>query len=139
MNLEDLQVEIENDLRMGNDMALESLRLPTLLNKYCIFRTKEKILLDALKLKRDEIYYDVFSWYADLREPREGEKRCKLNCKKTEAYELAKYHNNVKVYDEKISVKRTKVEYLDQMISHIAFRNNSIKNIIDWKKFQAGV
>ena len=140
MNLEDLFLEVDKDLKV-NDMELdrESLRTPYLYDKYLKFHTTSKAEYKNTEEEYKKMYLDKYQYYTGKADP---------EVYKEKPFDLKVLKSDVNMYldaDEDLSIKRktveyskTKVDYLSNVLKAIQDRSWSIKHAIDWRKFLEG-
>ena len=140
MNLEDLFLEVDKDLKV-NDMELdrESLRTPYLYDKYLKFHTTFKLTLKNVKEEYNKLYLEKYHYYLGKADP---------EVYKEKPFDLKVLKGDVNMYldaDEELSNMRkaveyskSRVDYLEKTLKNIQDRNWHIKSAIDWRKFLEG-
>ena len=142
LTLEFLKKEIEKDIPIKpSDLQAEIVNTPQLFSKYYNYLSKiksllkkEKFLLHKIINKRSE-YYLGKGTFEDYQKEPFGLKVLKG--------ELSRYlEADIYIFEQecKVDALEDKKTYLEQVISsHINFRTNSIKTMLEWQKFSQGV
>lgn len=146
-------MDLKSILEMwSNDSKIDEMRLdessrhtPTLHSKYLELLSNHKLLLKRAEfeqktlLKNKWLYYngkmdqqsiEDFGWDPD---PFDGLKILKG--------EMDYYYDSdpeIQRSEEKIQYYKTAIETLSEIINNINWRHQTIKNMIEWRKFQSG-
>jgi hypothetical protein len=142
LTIEFLKKEIEKDIPIkSSDLQAEIVNTPQLFSKYYNYLSrikkalkKEKFILHKVVNKRSE-YYLGKGTFEDYQKEPFGLKILKAD--------LQRYlQSDIYVFEQECRVDawEDKKTYLEQVISsHINFRANAIKTILEWQKFSQGV
>ena len=143
MNLSEIQDQVKRDLKINDlELDIESLRIPSLHIKYLQFLTENSLKLkkangELAVLKRNKWIYYTGKASEDVYKEK-GDFPLKLKTKDEERTFIEA--------DEEIQKKKTEVEYyetvvdyLQEIVKQIGQRNFQIKNVIEWRKFEAGM
>ena len=144
MNLNDLKLMVENDLKLDQTILdQESSRTPQLHNKYLIFYMDEKLRLKKLEGEQAALRRKLWLYYTGRMSKEEvkefGREQFELNVLKTEADELITSDSEWIKLDEKVTYQQEKVNYLENIVKIINNRQWQIRSMIDWIKFTQGV
>ena len=148
MNIEDIQKQWEQDCQINpsalDEASLDSARLHSkyldLFNSARLTLKRKEAKLDSLKHekwmyysgKMTKVQMDELGWAYD---PWAGGVKPMKS-------ELNQYIDSDKdVQNSKLAVEYYKVltSTLEEILNHIRWRSSNIRNIIDWRKFQAGI
>ena len=147
MNLEQILTEWKTDSQIEfNKLDVSSHKTPELHAKYLELYTNAKLRLKDLEFKQQLLLKDKYMYYEgkmskeeiDLRgwkyDPFDG-LTVRTNKEKEYYYETDK---EIKESEAKIVYQTTIVETLKEIMDNIKWRHSTIKNMIDWKRFEAG-
>lgn len=134
MTLDEYQDMAEEDCKLDhNKLDRKAAEIPVITAKYLRFLSKEKIKLKALEQQRSMIFRERYSYYAGYAE---------------ECYAYVLQKSEVKVFLEgdedlleaeaKLEIQKEIVNYLTEVINILNRMGFSIKNWIDFNKFQSG-
>lgn len=143
ISIEDLNTMWVADSHINDSqLAIESLRVPKLHQKYHILLTRERLLLEALRNRLQEYEVVLEGWYLKTLS-QEDLARYKLvyderRYSKPEVPKLLVLHPTIQAIKNQILTQVEKVKYLESIMQLIMAMNYSIKNSIDMKKFNAG-
>lgn len=142
MNLETIMEMWASDSKIDvTNLAKESLNTLELHNRYYQIYVKEKLKLRVLEIEAKRIYHDRYYYY--LR----GNQEAGDNIWQPEwpkqfpgtIINMPLSHDPILVEaEDKVAIQKEKVEFLSSIIKAINIRNFSIKNAIDFMKFQNG-
>lgn len=144
MKLEDLQSEWANDAHINHQaLVSESAKVPLLHSKYYKILIEEKGLLLLLRSKQEDLELLLEGFFAKTLTQAEltkhnlvyGEKRVL----KADSSKYISTHPKMVELTLKIGVQLEKVKFIEDIIKLIHSRNFTIKNMIDVKKFEAGI
>lgn len=144
MILEDIETNWSQDVEI-NPLKLdrESLNIPKLHAKYYKILVNEKLVLLKLKNKLEEREYILEQFYNKTLTVEELNKhnlpliQDKKVLKSEIAYTIS---NQPEIVDTKtkIGIQNIKIEFLDSILKSIHNRNWSIRDAIEWRKFENG-
>jgi|TARA_R110000737_G_scaffold90654_5_gene122975 hypothetical protein len=141
MDLKTLQEEVDKDIKIKSDsLDIESLRIPEIHNKYLKYYNRFQLVLRKTETDYKELYKEKWEYYTG-KSSDEVYKENPFNFKILKA-DIPTYLESDKDLIElqhKISYNKTIVTYLEQVLRSINSRTFTIKNAIEWKKFEAGV
>ena len=134
MNLDEYQEMAEKDCEMDkNKLDRKAAEIPVITAKYLRFLSKEKIKLKALEQQRSKVYRNRYAYYAGYLD---------------DCYQYVLQKNEIKAFLEgdldlleveaRVEVQKVMVDYLNEVINTLNRMGFSIKNWIDFNKFQAG-
>ena len=141
MNLEELKLQVQNDLRVNDEhLDTESLKNQEIKAKYLEHKSRFELLLFKAKGDYKRLYREKWEYYG-------GKADAKIYA--TKPFDLKVLKTDLGVYisaDEEIIDAENKIGYLETVIDYIKGviksvdnRGWDIKNAIEWKKFEAGV
>ena len=141
MNLEELKLQVQNDLRVNDEhLDTESLKNQEIKAKYLEHKSRFELLLFKAKGDYKRLYREKWEYYG-------GKADAKIYA--TKPFDLKVLKTDLSVYisaDEEIIDAENKIRYLETVVDHIKGviksvdnRGWDIKNAIEWKKFEAGV
>ena len=144
MKLEEIEEEWEKDGKFDSTaLDLEAQRIPELHHKYYKIYTREQLVqkkyyMDYSSMKKIKLeYYKGQLDFATLKEHGWSQFNLQLSTREIDVYldsdiDLSKLNF-------KLEAQNIKIKYIESILSTIAFRNQSIKNAIDFLKFTNGV
>ena len=141
MNLDDLKLEVQADLKINNEhLDTESLKNQEIKAKYLDVKSRYELLLFKAKGDYKRIYRDKWEYYG-------GKADAKIYVSKP--FDIKVLKTDLSVYitsdqdvidaENKIGYLETVVDYVKGVIKSVDNRGWDIKNAIEWKKFEAGV
>ena len=141
MNLEELKLQVQNDLRVNDEhLDTESLKNQEIKAKYLEHKSRFELLLFKAKGDYKRLYREKWEYYG-------GKADAKVYV--TKPFDLKVLKSDLSVYIEsddeiiqcehKVAYLETVVKYIDGVLKSINSRGWDIKNAIDWKKFEAGM
>ena len=145
MNLEDIMKEWEEDCVIGHRLDEVSQVTPQLHAKYLNLLTQAKLTLKRLEAKQAKLLKNKFLWYngklpkEDIdnlgwsHDPFDG-----LKMMKTDLSYYYESDKELQASEAKIVYYRTMIETLKEMVDALKWRHQTIKNIIEVRKFEAG-
>lgn len=146
MTLEDILQEWEEDCQIGHRLDEASLDTPKLHAKYLNYLTQTKLLLKRAEDKQAILLKDKFLWYngkmgqQDIErlgwdpDPFDGLKMMKQDM--NYYYESDK---DIQESEAKITYYKTLLETLKEIMDVLKWRHQTVRNIIEVRKFEAGV
>jgi hypothetical protein len=139
MNLKQLKEEIYKDVKLTNDLSLESLQIADITNKYLQLRLEDNLTLKALESKYDQLYKDKWIYYAGKADPDVYiEKPFKLIILRTDVPIFLNGDEELCRLKEKVDLIKEKVKMIDAIIQIMNQRSFNISNSIKWQSFING-
>ena len=145
MNLEDILKDWEDDCQIGHRLDKASHDTPQLHGKYLNYLTQAKLILKRAEASQATLLKKKFLWYngklpkEDIdnlgwsHDPFDG-----LKMMKTDLSYYYESDKELQASEAKIVYYRTMIETLKEMVDMLKWRSNTIKNIIEIRKFEAG-
>ena len=141
MNLDELKLQVQNDLRINDEhLDTESLKNQEIKAKYLDHKSRYELLLFKAKGDYKRLYREKWEYYG-------GKADAKIYA--TKPFDLKVLKTDLSVYitadeeiidaENKIGYLETVVDYIKGVIKSVDNRGWDIKNAIEWKKFEAGV
>jgi len=144
MNIEDLRTMVKSDLVINeNDLHTESLNTPQLHNKYLIFHENSKLELEKHEfqekiLKRNKwLYYTGKLGDDDMK--RLNWEPFDYTILKTDIPMFLDSDEDMQKIRAKISLQKSLVDYLEEVVKIVSSRQWNIKSAIEWIKFTQGI
>ena len=145
MNLEDILKDWEDDCQIGHRLDKASHDTPQLHGKYLNYLTQAKLILKRAEASQARLLKNKFLWYngklpqEDIdnlgwsHDPFDG-----LKMMKTDLSYYYESDKELQASEAKIVYYRTMIETLKEMVDALKWRHQTIKNIIEVRKFEAG-
>lgn len=144
MTIEEIQKETEKDLSFDDtNLDAESLRIPTLHNKYLNWMTDTNLTLRRLSQKLAVLKKLKWEYYTGKMSPEE------LKANNWEPFQLKILKNDLDVYfnsdkdllelEAKIGYNEEKRNHLESVLKGIMNRHWQIRNVIEWRRFTNGI
>ena len=145
MNLEDILKDWEDDCLIGHRLDKASHDTPQLHGKYLNYLTQAKLILKRAEASQATLLKKKFLWYngklpkEDIdnlgwsHDPFDG-----LKMMKTDLSYYYESDKELQASEAKIVYYKTMIETLKEMVDMLKWRPNTIKNIIEIRKFEAG-
>ena len=145
MNLEDILKDWEDDCQIGHRLDKASHDTPQLHGKYLNYLTQAKLILKRAEASQASLLKKKFLWYNgklpkedidDLgwsHDPFDG-----LKMMKTDLSYYYESDKELQASEAKIVYYKTMIETLKEMVDALKWRHQTIKNIIEVRKFEAG-
>lgn len=145
MNLDDILQQWSVDCEIGNNLDESSRDTPKLHAKYLTYYTQAKLVLKRAEDKQKILLKYKFLWY-------EG-KLCEEDVKKFgwnpdpfDGLKIMKgnmdyyYESDPEIQESesKIVYYKTVVDTLKEIIDTLKWRHQTVKNIIEWRRFESG-
>lgn len=145
MKIDAIREMWQEDCRIGIDLSKASIDTPVLHSKYLSIYTQEKGVLTAYELEQKKLlkqkwlYYngkmdkeqiEALGWEFD---PFDG-----LKVMKGEMNYYYDADDDIQKSEAKIQLQKQKLDMLKDILDNIKWRHQTIRNIIEWKKFEAG-
>ena len=145
MNLEDILKDWEDDCQIGHRLDKASHDTPQLHGKYLNYLTQAKLILKRAEASQATLLKKKFLWYngklpkEDIdnlgwsHDPFDG-----LKMMKTDLSYYYESDKELQASEAKIVYYRTMIDTLKEMVDALKWRHQTIKNIIEVRKFEAG-
>jgi hypothetical protein len=146
MNLKNIQDMWKEDSVIDDiELDASSLQVPKLHAKYAEILSNKKLELIRHERQMKSLNKDKWLWYTgkmskeDIEhhewdyDPFDG-----LTVLKSDYDKFQGADKDIQDLDEKIQYLRITVDFLQDVVSQITWRHQTIKNIIEWRKFMAG-
>ena len=145
MNLEDILNEWSEDCVIGHRLDEASQNTPVLHAKYLNYLTQAKLLLKRAEATQALLLKSKFLWYSG-KLPREDIERLGWSHDPFDGLKMMKgdmsyYYESDKelqASEAKVTYYKTMIESLKEMVDGLKWRHQTIKNIIEVRKFEAG-
>ena len=145
MNLDDILKEWETDCQIGHRLDEASQNTPQLHAKYLNYLTQAKLILKRAETTQAILLKDKFLWYngklSEEDTKRHGWEPDPFDGLKVMKTDLSYWYESDKQIQEseaKITYYKTMCETLKEIIDTLRWRHQTIKNIIEIRKFEAG-
>lgn len=144
MNIETIREMVKEDLKIDeSNLNGESLKTPQLHNKYLVFLENSKLELEKLQFQENILKKYKWLYYSgkigedDLKkynwEPFE------YNLLKTDIPMFLDSDEDLQKMRAKISLQKSMVSYLEEVVKMMSGRQWNIKSAIEWIKFTQGM
>ena len=141
MNLEELKLQVQNDLRVNDEhLDTESLKNQEIKAKYLEHKSRFELLLFKAKGDYKRLYREKWEYYGGKADAKiYASKPFDLKVLKTDLGVYISADEEIIDAENKIGYLETVVDYIKGVIKSVDNRGWDIKNAIEWKKFEAGV
>ncbi len=145
MTLEDILQQWEEDCQIGHRLDEASLSTPKLHSKYLNYLTQAKLILKRTEAQQATLLRDKFLWYngklsqEDI--DRYGWAPDPFDGLKMMKQDMNYYYESDKEIQEseaKITYYKTLLETLKEIMDVLKWRHQTVRNIIEIRKFEAG-
>lgn len=145
MKLENILSQWDSDCRIGDRLDQVSQDTPALHAKYLNYLVQAKLLLKRAESTQNLLLKDKFLWYngklskEDIdkygwsHDPFDG-----LKMMKTDLNYWYESDKEIQASEEKVVYYKTMVDTLKDIVDAIKWRHQTIRNIIEIRKFEAG-
>ena len=127
------------------ELDASSLQVPRLHAKYTELLSNKKLELIRHERMMKELNKDKWLWYTGKMSKEDIEFRKweydpfdGLTVLKSDYDKFTGADKDVQDLNDKIEYLRITVDYLQDIVSQITWRHQTIKNILEWRKFMAG-
>lgn len=145
----DLQSILEmwkNDCKISEfNLDEESRKTPSLHAKYLELHSLTKLKLKRIELDQKTLLKDKWLYYNGKMSPEEIESKgwefdpfSGLKVLKGDMDHYYDSDTDIQQSEEKIVYFKTIISTLDEIINNIRWRHSTIKNMIDWRRFESG-
>jgi hypothetical protein len=146
MTLKEIQKMWKDDSGIDDiELDASSLQVPRLHAKYTEILSNKKLELIRHERMMKELNKDKWLWYTGKMSKEDIEFRKweydpfdGLTVLKSDYDKFTGADKDVQDLNDKIEYLRITVDYLQDIVSQITWRHQTIKNIIEWRKFMAG-
>ena len=146
MNLEQLHAEWKSDSQIEfNKLDVSSVETPKLHAKYLELLSTYKLKLKDAEFKQKDLMKNKWLWYNGKLDQTEIEKLGwdpdpfdGLRILKGEMQHYVEADPELVASEAKIAYLNTMIETLKEILEHIKWRHQTIRNALEWKKFEAG-
>lgn len=146
MNLEQLHAEWKSDSQIEfNKLDVSSVETPKLHAKYLELLSTYKLKLKDAEFKQKELMKNKWLWYNGKLDQDEIEKLGwdpdpfdGLRILKGEMQHYVEADPELVASEAKMAYLNTIIETLKEILENIKWRHQTIRNAIEWKKFEAG-
>ncbi|MDA7837531.1 recombination mediator protein UvsY [bacterium] len=146
MNLEQLHAEWKSDSQIEfNKLDVSSVETPKLHAKYLELLSTYKLRLKDAEFKQKELMKNKFLWYNGKLDQSEIEKLGwdpdpfdGLRILKGEMQHYVEADPELVASEAKMAYLNTMIETLKEILESIKWRHQTIRNALEWKKFEAG-
>ena len=144
MDNETLKQMIQKDLHIKDaELDTESLRIPQLHNKYLNMLHDEKIMLQALRVKRKMLLRDKWEYYTGKMDEdtlkQKGWEPFNLKILKQDVDMYIESDSDMIAIESKVFMQQERVEFLQETVKAINNLQWHIRDAIAWRKFINGV
>ena len=146
MNLETILKECEEDSKINaSDLARTSVDTAKLHSKYLQLLSINKLQLKKAELKQKTLLKDKWLYYNNKMSKEEIEEKGweydPFNGLKVMKGDMNHYYDSdidIQKSEETVTYYKTLVETLQEIVTNINWRHQTIGNIIKWKQFEQG-
>lgn len=144
MDNDTLRQMIQKDLQIKDaELDTESLRIPQLHNKYLNMLHDEKIMLQALRVKRKLLLRDKWEYYTGKMDEdtlkKKGWEPFNLKILKQDVDMYIESDSDMIAIESKVFLQQERVEFLQETVKAINNLQWHIRDAIAWRKFINGV
>ena len=144
MDNDTLRQMIQKDLHIKDaELDTESLRIPQLHNKYLNMLHDEKIMLQALRVKRKMLLRDKWEYYTGKMDEdtlkQKGWEPFNLKILKQDVDMYIESDSDMIAIESKVFLQQERVEFLQETVKAINNLQWHIRDAIAWRKFINGV
>lgn len=146
MDLQKILDQWKTDCEIGqHELDEESRKVPALHAKYIELRARAKHRLKELKHQQYDLLKYKFLYYNGKLDKdaikEKGWKFDPFDGLKVLKGDMNYYYNSdldLQEAEEKVAYYENIIETLDEIINNLKWRHSTIKNMIDWRRFEAG-
>lgn len=146
MDLDDILSEWETDCEIGANLETASKNTPKLHAKYLRYLTQAKLSLKRLENKQQLLLKDKFLWYNGKLSQEDTQKNNwapdpfdGLKVMKSDLNYWYESDPDIQESEAKVVYYKTMVDTLKEIVDTLRWRHQSIRNIIEMRRFEAGV
>ena len=146
MNLKNIQDMWKDDCKIDDiELDASSLEVPRLHAKYTELLSEKKLEVVRYERQMKELNKDKWLWYGGKMSKDKIEEKSwdydpfgGLTVLKSDYDKFTGADKDIQDLNDKLEYLRITVEVLTDIVSQITWRHQTIKNIIEWRKFMAG-
>ena len=143
MTLDEILNIWEKDAKIDRtDISDECLKVPELHHKYLRIATNESLVLRKLETDRKNLYRLKWEYYLGMLDKetldQHGWQPMRLKVLKNDLDVYLNSDTDIQTLDAKIAIQKEKTVALESILKTIAMRSYTLKNYIDFEKFQVG-
>lgn len=143
MTLEEIMTNWEKDSKIDRtDISDESLRVPEIHHKYLKMFTMEGLVLRKLRQEYKSLYKIKWEYYLGILDydtmKEYGWEPLSLKILKQDVNIYIDSDKDLQTINTRLALQEEKCSALDSILKTISVRNYTIKNYIDYEKFQVG-
>jgi hypothetical protein len=141
MNLEKFKEMVDIDIAIDDsDLTAESMRSPMIHSKYLKILVETNMELERLKVDLAKVYKNRWSYYMGNGTNEEYRKNPQpIKVLKTDVKMYLEADDVMSAMKLKVKAQEGLVKFVDSVIANVHFnRTKTIRDIIDWRKFEAG-
>tara|TARA_X000000368_G_C22907804_1_gene657138 strand:- start:301 stop:744 length:444 start_codon:yes stop_codon:yes gene_type:complete len=146
MNLKNIQDMWKDDCVIDDiELDASSLEVPRLHAKYTELLSEKKLEVVRYERKMKELNKDKWLWYGGKMSREQIEEKNwdydpfdGLTVLKSDYDKFTGSDQDIQDLNDKLEYLRITVDVLTDIVSQITWRHQTIKNIIEWRKFMAG-
>jgi len=144
VNLSEIKIMVVQDIEFDEtELDKESLRIPQLHNKYLVFLTDEKIMLEKYQQELRVLVRKKWLYYTGKMSEEELTQNdwepFNLNILKSDVDKFIESDTEILRSRTIVRMQEEKINYLDSVVKSINGRQWNIRAAIDWMKFTHGI
>ena len=144
--LSDIQEMCKKDCQIDDiELDASSLQVPILHAKYSEILSNQKLIQIRYENQLKDLQKDKWLWYTGKLSQEEIQEKNwdydpfnGLTILKSDYDKFFGADKDIQTAVEKLEYCRVVVEYLQDIVSQLTWRHQTIKNIIEWRRFMAG-
>ena len=144
--LSDIQEMWKNDCKIDDiELDASSLQVPVLHAKYSEILSNQKLIQIRYENQLKDLQKDKWLWYTGKLSQKEIQEKNwdydpfnGLTILKSDYDKFFGADKDIQKAIEKMEYCKVVVDYLQDIVSQLTWRHQTIKNIIEWRKFMAG-
>ena len=144
--LSDIQEMWKKDCKIDDiELDVSSLQVPVLHAKYSEILANQKLIQIRYENQLKDLQKDKWLWYTGKLSQEEIQEKNwdydpfnGLTILKSDYDKFFGADKDIQTAVEKLEYCRVVVEYLQDIVSQLTWRHQTIKNIIEWRRFMAG-
>lgn len=143
MTLDEILINWERDSKIDRtDISSESIKVPEIHHKYLKIFTTESLTLRKFKQEYKSLYKTKWEYYLGILDydtmKEYGWEPLSLKILKQDVDIYISSDKDLQAINTKIAIQEEKCSALESILKTISVRNFTIKNYIDYEKFQVG-
>lgn len=122
------------------DIDTESLRTPSLCNRYLIKYNRLAIELNRLQDLRSKVYLERWKYYQGKQASKYYAEYGPFNevINKTDVELYLKADDMMIIVDDIIHIAKQHIQYVERLLKEISNRGYHLKTAVEWRRFQSG-